>query len=54
MDERATGTNAGVSKSSGKICHFENRNTWVLTVYSISGLVFFGVLFYYIATYATN
>jgi hypothetical protein len=51
MIEPATGTNP---KSVGKMIHFEGRNCWVLTAYAISGLVFFGVLFYYIAQYAAN
>ena len=53
MDDPATGTKPEVS-SSGKTSHYEDRNTWVLTTYVISGLVFFGVLFYYIAQYAVN
>ena len=54
MDDPATGTKPGNISSSGKTSHYEDRNTWVLTMYAISGLVFFGVLFYYIAQYAAN
>jgi len=29
----------------------EGRNVWILTVYSMAGLAFFGVLAYYISNY---
>jgi hypothetical protein len=29
----------------------EGRNVWIVTVYGIGGLVFFGVLAYYISNY---
>ena len=29
----------------------EDRNVWIVTVYTISGLALFGVLAYYISTY---
>jgi hypothetical protein len=54
MDDPATGTKPGNVSSSGKASHYEDRNTWVLTMYAISGLVFFGLLFYYIAQYVVN
>lgn len=54
MTVRATGTTPGNPTPSAKTVRHEDRNTWVLTVYAISGLGFFGVLFYYIAQYAAN
>lgn len=54
MDSQATGTKPGDSSPSGKATRREDRNTWILTAYAISGLAFFGVLFYYVAQYAAN
>jgi len=54
MDDQATGTNSGNPSPSAKKIRHEDRNTWILTVYAISGLAFFGVLFFYIAQYAAN
>jgi hypothetical protein len=54
MDDQATGTNSGNPSPSAKKIRHEDRNTWILTAYAISGLAFFGVLFFYIAQYAAN
>jgi hypothetical protein len=54
MDVPATGTKPGNPSSSAKIVRHEDRNTWILTAYAISGIAFFGVLFYYISVYAAN
>ena len=44
--------NAVVSSQAKPRIHLkEGRNVWILTVYTISGLAFFGVLAYYISTY---
>jgi hypothetical protein len=54
MHAPATGTGSGNPTSPRKAIRHEDRNTWVLTVYAMTGIAFFGALFYYIAEYATN
>lgn len=39
------------AQGSAKQFPKEGRNVWIVTVYSITGLAFFGVLAYYISTY---
>jgi hypothetical protein len=49
MEQRALSTPAA-STSKAPIKH-EDRNTWVLTAYGITGLTLFGVLAYYVSTF---
>jgi hypothetical protein len=53
MEVSMTGSpNASVSTHGDHKEHpKEGRNVWIVTVYTISGLAFFGVLAYYISTY---
>jgi hypothetical protein len=39
------------TQSSTKQYPKEGRNVWIVTVYSIGGLAFFGVLAYFISNY---
>jgi hypothetical protein len=52
MSVPATGTKS--ENPSTRTVRHEDRNTWILTCYAISGIAFFGVLFYYIAQYAAQ
>jgi hypothetical protein len=54
MSVPATGTNSENPNPPTKIVRHEDRNTWILTAYAISGIAFFGVIFYYVAQYAAN
>jgi hypothetical protein len=45
-------TNVSSSSQANQKQHpKEGRNVWIVTVYSIAGLAFFGVLAYYISNY---